>query len=86
MSLLPHTESLEALANYVPSMCVLASALLGFFPPGLLFPQMAARVASSSKSRFGRKRTGDVTPATGEESNGPETPEPRTEKQAKLSA
>lgn len=42
-------------------MLVIACILLAVFPPGFLFPQMAARMATRSKGRrrFGRKKSGE---------------------------
>lgn len=47
-------------------MLLIASLLLACFPPGFLFPQMAARMAtgSGSKSRFRRKKNSEKSPAT----------------------
>ena len=73
-------------------MIALASVLLGFFAPGFHFPQMAAQITASSEQKAAKKASkkaskkkgGEITPATGDESQDPETPEPRTEKQAQL--
>ena len=65
-------------------MILIAGLLLAFFPPGLLFPQMAANKSARSKSRVETNKGGDTmpaTPATGEESQDPDTPERVPEKQ-----
>lgn len=65
-------------------MILIAGLLLAFFPAGLLFPQMAAKKSARSKSTLEANKGGDTvpaTPATGEESLYPDTPERVPEKQ-----
>ncbi|KAH8885537.1 RTA1-domain-containing protein [Thozetella sp. PMI_491] len=58
-------------------MVLLASCLLAFFPPGLLFPPMAARMQEATKRRFNKKKSSDP----GEESQEAEVSESHPEKQ-----